>query len=152
MDPLKDVKRFHELFGLPVLDSPAMPDRARCELRVALIQEELDELSQAIKDNDLVEVADALADLQYVLSGAVLEFGMAGKFPALFSEVHRSNMSKTCKTEEERDATMKHYLEDRGVDTYWVRKDGEYLVKRSSDSKGLKSVGYSPADLRTILE
>ena len=50
----------------------------------------------AIKDNNLTEVADAPCDLQYVLAGAILEFGMGAKFRALFSEVHCSNMSKAC--------------------------------------------------------
>ena len=53
-------------------------------LRVNLLREELKELEAAIADNDLVEVADALADLQYVLSGAVLEFGLGAKFRTLF--------------------------------------------------------------------
>ena len=71
--------------------------------------EELKELKEAIEENDLVEVIDALCDIQYVLSGAILEFGFAEKFKEMFDEVQRSNMSKVCKTEEEAVQTQKHY-------------------------------------------
>ena len=69
---------------------PAIPSVDRCQLRVSLLEEEVQELADAIKDNDLVEVADALADIQYVLSGAVHEFGMGHIFQTLFDEVQRS--------------------------------------------------------------
>ena len=75
IDSLNQVAEFHRTFGAPILDTPQIPSKQRCELRVSLLQEELDELREAINNNDIVEVADALADLQYVLSGAVLEFG-----------------------------------------------------------------------------
>ena len=81
---------------MPVLEHPAVPDEKRCQLRVNLLQEELDELKEAIQQNDITGIADALSDLQYVLSGAILEFGLATKFKALFEEVQRSNMSKAC--------------------------------------------------------
>ena len=86
---LKAVSEFHETFGAPILETPQIPSSDRCELRVSLLQEELNELKQAIEDNNLVEIADALADLQYVLSGAVLEFGLKDKFNTLFNEVQR---------------------------------------------------------------
>lgn len=70
-----------------------IPNRTRCALAVDLIREELNELAAAIDQNDIVEVADALADLQYVLSGDVHEFGLGSRFGSLFEEVHRSNMS-----------------------------------------------------------
>ncbi len=84
---LNDVKKFHELFDLPVLETPQIPDEKRCSLRVSLLQEELDELKEAIENQDIIGIADALSDLQYVLSGAVLEFGLGGKFKKLFDEV-----------------------------------------------------------------
>ena len=57
----------------------------------------------------MVEIADALCDLQYVLSGAVLEFGLGEKFVELFNEVQRSNMSKACDTELQAQETVEHY-------------------------------------------
>jgi len=148
---LNDVAKFHDTFSLPILDTPVIPDEKRCELRVSLLQEELNELKEAIENNDLVEVADALCDIQYVLSGAILEFGMADQFKTLFDEVQRSNMSKTCKTMEEAIATQKHYKETKDTESFIEEKDGEYLVYRTTDKKVLKSVKYSPADIKSII-
>ena len=64
--------------------------------RAASKEEEVAELAAAIKQNDIVEIADALADIQYVLAGAVHEFGLGSSFANLFDEVQRSNMSKAC--------------------------------------------------------
>ncbi|MEQ9306468.1 MAG: nucleoside triphosphate pyrophosphohydrolase family protein, partial [Marinoscillum sp.] len=94
IDSLNQVAEFHKTFKHPILNEPQIPSKERCALRVSLIAEELKELEQAIQDQDLVEVADALCDIQYVLSGAVLEFGLGEKFVTLFNEVQRSNMSK----------------------------------------------------------
>lgn len=98
---LNHVADFHRLFDMPVLEAPQIPSPVRCALRVSLLQEELDELREAIEANDLRAAADALCDLQYVLSGAILEFGLAGRFKEFFDEVQRSNMSKACGSMEE---------------------------------------------------
>jgi len=147
---LTAVAEFHKTFKHPILQHPSIPDEKRCRLRVALLAEELKELEEAIKDNDITEIADALCDLQYVLSGAVLEFGLADKFAQLFDEVQRSNMSKACKTIEEAEATVAHY-QQKGVPCFYEEADGHYLVYRTEDRKTLKSVFYSPADLNGIL-
>lgn len=152
IDSLNQVAEFHKTFKHPILSEPTIPDEKRCKLRVELISEELKELAQAIKDNDLVEVADALCDIQYVLSGAVLEFGLGDKFPTLFNEVQRSNMSKACKTLEEAEATVKHYKESKDTESYIQEADGLFLVYRKEDDKTLKSIDYSPADLKSILK
>jgi predicted HAD superfamily Cof-like phosphohydrolase len=148
---LNDVKKFHELFDLPVLESPQIPDEKRCNLRVSLLQEELDELREAIENNDIVGVADALSDLQYVLSGAVLEFGLGGKFKKLFDEVQRSNMSKACATYEEAVLTRDYYWEHKNTLSHIIEKNGEFLVYREEDKKVLKNINYSEADLKKIL-
>jgi predicted HAD superfamily Cof-like phosphohydrolase len=70
LDSLNQVAEFHRTFKHPVLDQPAIPSEERCRLRVALLAEELEELKEAIEDQDIVEIADALCDIQYVLSGA----------------------------------------------------------------------------------
>lgn len=149
---LLQVAEFHKTFHHPVLPEPAIPDEKRCELRVSLIAEELKELETAIKDNDMVEIADALCDIQYVLSGAILEFGLGEKFKELFDEVQRSNMSKACNSEEEAQATVNYYKNERGVDGYYRKEGNVWLVFRKGDNKTLKSVNYSPADLKKILE
>ncbi|MCO6360792.1 phosphoribosyl-ATP pyrophosphohydrolase [Roseivirga pacifica] len=150
--PLNSVAEFHKTFKHPILESPQIPSEDRCNLRVALIAEELKELEEAIANKDLVEVADALCDIQYVLSGAILEFGLGERFKDLFDEVQRSNMSKTCKTMEEAEATQKFYMEKDGTESYVEEADGHFLVYRKSDNKTLKSVNYSPADLKGMLK
>jgi predicted HAD superfamily Cof-like phosphohydrolase len=151
-ESLEMVAQFHNTFKHPVLNTPTIPDSKRCELRVSLIAEELDELREAIEDNDMVEIADALCDIQYVLSGAILEFGLADKFNALFTEVQRSNMSKACRSEEEAKATAEYFLKEKGEECYYKQEGDLFLVYRKSDNKTMKSINYSPADLKSIVE
>ncbi len=148
---LTSVAEFHKTFKHPIVAQPAIPSKKRSDLRVSLIAEELKELQEAIDNNDIVEVADALCDIQYVLSGAILEFGLADKFKALFDEVQRSNMSKACKTVEEAEATVAHYAA-KGTESFYEQEGDLYLVFRKEDHKTLKSVNYSPADLKSIVE
>jgi len=151
-DALNLVAEFHNTFKHPIKPSPVIPGEDRCKLRVALIAEELKELEVAILEKDIVEVADALCDIQYVLSGAILEFGLGDKFNALFAEVQRSNMSKACITEEEAKATVAHYLKKDGTECYYKQESGKWLVYRTADNKTIKSINYSPADLAGILK
>ncbi len=151
IDSLNQVAEFHKTFQHPILPTPQIPSQERCELRVSLIAEELEELKEAIADKDMVEIADALCDIQYVLSGAVLEFGLGEKFRTLFDEVQRSNMSKACESEEEAKKTVAYYKEERDTDAYYEKRDGKWLVYRVGDNKTLKSINYSPADLNSIL-
>lgn len=146
------VAEFHRTFKHPILPSPALPDERRCRLRVELIAEELRELEESIREKDIVAVADALCDIQYVLSGAILEFGLADKFKTLFEEVQRSNMSKACTSEQEAMETVEYYRKKDGTECYYVREGERWLVYRKSDNKTIKSVGYSPADLESILK
>ena len=148
---LNDVAKFHETFDLPVLTEPTIPAPERCMLRVNLLQEELDELKEAITDNDLVEIADALCDLQYVLSGAIHEFGLGDKFKSLFDEVQRSNMSKTCESMEIAEKTQAYYKNEKDTDSHIVRRGEEFLVYRVGDGKVLKSVEYSPANIKGLM-
>ncbi len=151
-EPLNMVAEFHRAFRCPVLVKPRIPDAKRCALRVALIAEELRELKEAIAEKDLVEVADALCDIQYVLSGSVLEFGLGARFKALQDEVHRSNMSKLCASEEEAQRTVEHYLKNRGVQSGYKKMPGsKFMVRRAGDLKTLKSIKFSPPDLKRIL-
>ncbi|MBW8360773.1 MAG: nucleoside triphosphate pyrophosphohydrolase family protein [Kaistella sp.] len=151
LDALNQVAEFHRTFNAPILDEPQIPSKERCELRIALLQEELNELKEAIADNNLVEIADALCDLQYVLSGAVLEFGLGNKFVSLFNEVQRSNMSKACATHEEAVETIAYYQE-KGEEAFAEISGEKINVHRRSDHKVLKNKYYSPADLNRILE
>lgn len=151
IDPLNQVAEFHRTFKHPILDKPTIPTEQRARLRVALLAEELKELEEAIEDKDIVAIADALCDLQYVLSGAVLEFGLGYKFKDLFDEVQRSNMSKTCKSEQEAADTVVHY-QAKGVECHYLKSGDYFLVYRTEDNKTLKSIRYSEVDLKSIIE
>ncbi len=150
LDSLNQVAEFHKTFNAPILETPQIPSKERAALRVSLLQEELDELKKAIEDNDLVEVADALCDLQYVLSGAVLEFGLGEKFVDLFNEVQRSNMSKACDNEVQAQETVEFY-KAKGTDAYYEKSGDKYNVHRVADNKVLKNKYYSAADLADII-
>lgn len=150
-EALSDVAKFHQVFDLPIEGEPLIPSPERCALRINLLEEELAELKEAIENKDLTEVADAFADLQYVLSGAILEFGLADRFREIFDEVQRSNMSKVCKTIEEAEATVVHYRDQKSMEGEIVEKDGQYLVYRKSDRKVLKSIAYAKASIEPIV-
>jgi len=146
------VAEFHRTFKHPILAEPSIPDEKRCKLRVDLLSEELKELEQAIGAKDIVGIADALCDLEYVLSGAILEFGMGERFKTLFEEVQRSNMSKACKSEDEAIRTVRFCKEKDGTECYYNKVGEKWLVYRKSDNKTIKSIGYSPANLEPILK
>jgi predicted HAD superfamily Cof-like phosphohydrolase len=151
LDTLNQVAEFHKTNKAPILDTPQIPPQDRCDLRVSLLQEELDELKEAINNYNIIEIADALADLQYVLSGAVLEFGLGNKFPALSDEVHRSNMSKSCETREEAQKTVEFYKQKDNTEAHIEESEGRFIVFRTKDNKVLKSINYSPASLGEII-
>jgi predicted HAD superfamily Cof-like phosphohydrolase len=152
LDALNLVAEFHKTFRHPIVSSPSVPSEDRCKLRVSLLAEELKELEVAILEKDIVEIADALCDIQYVLSGAVLEFGLGEKFSALFEEVQRSNMSKACVSESEASATVQYYRKKDGTECYYKKEGSKWLVYRTSDNKTIKSINYSPANLQSILD
>tara|TARA_R110001592_G_scaffold16881_7_gene71506 strand:- start:31856 stop:32263 length:408 start_codon:yes stop_codon:yes gene_type:complete len=118
---LDHVQEFHETYGLPVLKNPDISDEKTNALRINLLAEELDELKEALEQGDLIETLDALIDLQYVLDGAFLSFGLQHVKEAAFDEVHRSNMSK-------------------------LGADGK-PIRRESDGKVLKGPDYFKPDI-----
>ena len=114
---------FMEAFGQEVQVQPTWPDFNTRELRLELIREEYEELEEAIENRDLVEVADALTDLLYVVYGAGHTFGL--DLDDCFDEVHASNMSK-------------------------LGNDGRPLKRE--DGKVLKGPNFFEPDLKSILE
>ncbi len=92
MSNFDDVKNFMEIYGQEVKTKSSFPNEKIIQLRYDLIKEELDELSLAIKEKDIIEVADALTDLLYVVYGAGHAFGI--DLDKCFAEVQRSNLSK----------------------------------------------------------
>jgi predicted HAD superfamily Cof-like phosphohydrolase len=122
---LDRVQIFHETYGLPVKNSPDISDAKTNALRVNLLEEEVQELKDALAAGDIVEVLDALTDIQYVLDGAYLSFGLAHLKEPAFAEVQRSNMSK-------------------------LGLDGK-PIRRPEDGKVMKGPNYSPPDLAQFL-
>jgi predicted HAD superfamily Cof-like phosphohydrolase len=116
------VADWHRAFGLPVLDKPTFPSETRVGLRINLIAEEVSELFAALNDRDIVEVADALADLLYVTYGMAHEFGIP--IDEVFEEVQESNMSK-------------------------LGEDGKPLYRE--DGKVMKGPNFRPPDIQSIL-
>lgn len=150
-DPYLDpVAEFHQTFQAPILERPGLPSPARQALRVNLLVEELDEFKAAVAAGDMVAVADALCDLQYVLSGAVLEFGMQSTFYPAFRAVHDSNMSKACRSTEEVTETVEYY-QRKGVDVTPLPVGNLTVILRNADQKVMKSRRYQPVDLTTFV-
>ena len=92
---IEAVTEFHSAFGLGMKNTPTADiGEARNMLRFNLMKEENEEYLEAAQNNDLVEVADALGDMLYILCGTIIEHGMQEKITEVFEEIQRSNMSK----------------------------------------------------------
>ncbi|WP_396160224.1 hypothetical protein [Flavobacterium sp.] len=92
---LEAVKLFHTTYGLGVSENmKADLGTQKNNLRFELMKEENEEYLEAVQNNDIVEIADALGDMLYILCGTILEHGLQHKIEAVFDEIQRSNMSK----------------------------------------------------------
>lgn len=94
-EKIEAVKLFHDAFKIGYRNTPkANLGHAKNKLRYDLMKEENEEYFEAAQSNDLVEVADALGDMLYILCGTIIEHGLQHKIEAVFNEIQRSNMSK----------------------------------------------------------
>jgi len=153
------VKEFHNSFGLlqsnnfseDLLD-PDINSKL-IKLRIDLIQEELNELKEAIEQKDRIEVIDALTDILYVTYGAGVSFG--ANLDKAFSIVHDSNMSKLCKTEEEAINTVEWYKNNQNTydsPNYRKSDDNKYwVVFNESSGKILKSINFIKPNLSKLI-
>jgi predicted HAD superfamily Cof-like phosphohydrolase len=92
---IEAVKEFHQTFRIGFNEQPiASLGEGKSRLRYNLMKEENEEYLQAVQDNDLTEIADALGDMLYILCGTIIEHGLQDKIEAIFAEIQRSNMSK----------------------------------------------------------
>ena len=123
MTNFESVKKFMETFGQEVKRKAEFPSEKITELRYKLIKEELDEFQEAIKNKNLVEIADSLTDILYVTYGAGHAFGI--NLDKCFDEVQRSNMSK---------------LDENGKPIY------------NQDGKVMKGPNYFKPNLNKIVE
>jgi len=95
LDQINKVKTFHTAFGIENRESPTADlTEKEIKLRYELMKEENEEYFDACKDGDVVEIADALGDMMYILFGTMLSHGMQYKIEEVFNEIQRSNMSK----------------------------------------------------------
>ncbi|GGH47363.1 hypothetical protein IA57_08590 [Mangrovimonas yunxiaonensis] len=125
-DKIEAVKAFHTAFKIGHRETPkADLGIEKNMLRYKLMREENEEYLEAANNNDLVEVADALGDMLYILCGTIIEHGLQHKIEAVFNEIQRSNMSK---------------LGEDGAPIY--REDG----------KVLKGPNYVKPDIAAILK
>ena len=123
---LLDVTKFHNAFKIKVNENPTVEiDNALIELRYRLMQEENSEYLEAAKNKDLIEVADALGDMLYILCGTILTHGLQYKIEEVFNEIQRSNMSK-------------------------LGKDGNPIYR--NDGKVMKGPNYFKPDIYKILK
>lgn len=89
------VKEFHEAFEIGYKEEPSVfLGESKNLLRFNLMKEENEEYLEAAMNNDIVEVADALGDMLYILCGTIIEHGLQHKIEEVFDEIQRSNMSK----------------------------------------------------------
>ena len=148
---------FHKCAGHPFFDTIqhdyTIEKPERVKFRVELIKEELAELIDAVKDNNIKEIVDALSDILYVTYGMGAELGI--DLDKSFDIVHDTNMTKLCKTEHEAIDTVKWYKESESrYDSPSYRKslDGEYwIVYNKSNDKILKSNQYIAANFESLL-
>lgn len=125
-DKIQAVTNFHEAFKLNIQLKPTVDiGEDRKLLRYKLMREENEEYLEAANNNDLVEVADALGDMLYILCGTIIEHGMQDKIEEVFNEIQRSNMSK-------------------------LGEDGKPIYRE--DGKVLKGPNYFKPDIGKILE
>lgn len=94
-DKIQAVKEFHKAFKLDYLEQPkANIGLEKNKLRFNLMREENEEYLEAANNNDIIEVADALGDMLYILCGTIIEHGIQHKIDEIFNEIQSSNMSK----------------------------------------------------------
>ena len=93
--PINSVKKFHDAFNIDVSVSPTVDlPLNKIKLRFKLMSEENKEYFEAAKNKDLIEIADALGDMLYILCGTILTHGMQDKIEEVFNAIQDSNMSK----------------------------------------------------------
>lgn len=125
-DKIAAVQEFHTSFKLGYKNEPiADLGAAKNTLRFNLMKEENEEYLEAAQNKDLVEVADALGDMLYILCGTIIEHGMQHKIEEVFNEIQRSNMSK-------------------------LGEDGQPIYRE--DGKVLKGPNYFKPNIKEILD
>lgn len=116
------VRLFHQTYKCHIASQVGFPDQKIRDVRINILKEEWEEYLQAEADNDIVEVADALGDMLYIIWGTAISYGLP--LETVFDEIQRSNMSK-------------------------LGEDGKPIYRE--DGKVMKGKNYSPPDIKSIL-
>lgn len=144
-----EVEQFNELMGKSWQNrtEPTI-DKDDAQFVIDFIREETNELEEAVKNNDIVGVLDAILDITYVsLGNGALVFGLKDKILEGYAEVQASNLSKICKTEEEAIETVRVRSQQKGYDCHYKQVGDGYVVYRTSDNKVQKSINYFAPNL-----
>lgn len=147
---ISEVETFNKTMGKSYQnrDIPTINDED-ADFVINFIQEELDELKEAVAERDIVGIFDALLDITYVgLGNGALVFGLNDKIEAGYAEVQASNMSKSCESIEEAEETVRVRSEQQGEPCHYEQVGDRYVVYRTRDNKVMKSINYFAPDLK----
>lgn len=150
------VGEFHKHFGHPSQTEPQYDIFEKnpkvVEFRQSLIDEEFEEFKDGCKQKDFIEVADALADMLVVIYGTGHAFGI--NLDKVFSEVHRSNMTKLCKSQDEAQRTVDWYKqnESRYKDPKYRIQGDYWVVYDAATTKILKSINFELPNIKKVLD
>jgi len=134
--------------GKPNNYTPIIPEEKEWMFVYNFVLEELEEFKHACETGDIVEVLDALCDLQYVSGGnGVMLFGLKDRFTDAYAEVQASNLSKICMTEEDAIETVNVRSKQQGEPCHFEPVGDGYVVYRTRDNKVMKNVKYFSPDL-----
>jgi len=146
---VSEVEEFNAVMGKDWQNrSTPTINKKDAEFVINFIQEELDELREAVEQENIQEILDAILDITYVgLGNGAMVFGLKDKIWEAYQEVQASNLSKICTTLEEAEETIKVRSEQQGEPCHYEEVGENYVVYRTSDKKVMKSIKYFRPDL-----
>lgn len=146
---VNEVEIFNATFGKPNNYVPTIPEKKETDFVYDFCIEEITEYQEACKNGDIVEILDAICDIAYVtLGNATMLHGLKDKIWPAYKEVQASNMSKSCKTEEEAAQTVTQRAKEQGEECHFEKVGDYYVVYRTRDRKVMKSINYFRPDLK----
>ena len=146
---VNEVEIFNTTFGKPNNYVPTIPEKKETDFVYDFCIEEITEYQEACKNGDIVEILDAICDIAYVtLGNATMLHGLKDKIWPAYQEVQASNMSKSCKTEEEATQTVTQRAKEQGEECHFEKVGDYYVVYRTRDRKVMKSINYFRPDLK----
>lgn len=150
---IEKIDEFNKTFGKDLGNTtPTLVSAKKAKFVGDMIEEELEEYREAVANDDLVEIADALVDLLYFIGDGILAYGLQDRFKKLFDEVQDSNMSKADDSLEDARKTLKAVIAKEKVTAQIHEINGKFVVRRYHDDKVRKSVNFKEPNLKPILD